>query len=93
MSEYVSKVKMMGVQNLKGKPGADKYYQPIQTNLINGVYPFLRNVYIINCEAKDGLGTGFANWVMSQRGQLIVLKSGLGPHKMMPREFNLKNPN
>ncbi|MFP5080741.1 PstS family phosphate ABC transporter substrate-binding protein [Pedobacter sp. JCM 36344] len=93
MSEYIDRVKMMGVKNIKGKRGDDQFYKPIQTNLINGVYPFLRNVYIINCEAKDGLGTGFANWVMSQRGQLIVLKSGLGPHKMMPREFNLKNPN
>ncbi|RZK14859.1 MAG: phosphate ABC transporter substrate-binding protein [Flavobacterium sp.] len=92
MSEFLNKVKMMGVKNVKGKPGDDKFYQPIQTNLINGIYPFLRNVYIINCEAKDGLGTGFANWVMSQRGQLIVLRSGLGPHKMMPREFNLKSP-
>jgi len=93
MNSLLSKVKMMGVKNEVGKPGADNFYQPIQKNLIHGTYPLLRNVYIINCEPKDGLGTGFANWVMSQRGQLIVLKSGLGPHKMMPREFNLKNPN
>lgn len=93
MNQYIGMVKTMGVKNAKGKPGDDNFYKPIQTNLINGIYPFLRNVYIINCEASDGLGTGFANWVMSQRGQLIVLKSGLGPHKMMPREFNLKNPN
>jgi phosphate transport system substrate-binding protein len=93
MNSLLSKVKMMGVKNEVGKPGADNFYQPVQKNLIHGTYPLLRNVYIINCEPKDGLGTGFANWVMSQRGQLIVLKSGLGPHKMMPREFNLKNPN
>lgn len=91
MSDYIAKVKMMGVKNVSGKKGADAFYKPVQPNLISGVYPFLRNVYIINCEGRDGLGTGFANWVMSPRGQLIVLKSGLGPHKMMPREFNLKN--
>ncbi|MHA4893969.1 substrate-binding domain-containing protein [Pedobacter sp. PWIIR3] len=91
MNDYIGKVKTMGVKNLKGKKGDDAYYKPIQTNLISGIYPFLRNVYIINCEGRDGLGTGFANWLMSQRGQLIVLKSGLGPHKMMPREFNLKS--
>ncbi|RZK73533.1 MAG: phosphate ABC transporter substrate-binding protein [Pedobacter sp.] len=91
MSDYIAKVKMMGVKGMTGKKGADAYYKPLQPNLISGVYPFLRNVYIINCEGRDGLGTGFANWVMSPRGQLIVLKSGLGPHKMMPREFNLKN--
>ncbi|MCX2473089.1 substrate-binding domain-containing protein [Pedobacter sp. MC2016-05] len=91
LSEYLSKVKMLGVKNLKGKPGDDKFYQPTQDNLINGVYPFLRNVNIIDCEGRDGLGTGFATWLRSQRGQLIVLKSGLGPHKLMPRQINLTN--
>jgi phosphate transport system substrate-binding protein len=93
MSSYIGKVKMMGVKNVKGKKGDDAFYTPKQVNLINGIYPFLRNVYIIDCEGRDGLGTGFANWLMSPRGQLIVLRSGLGPHKIVPREFNLKNKN
>ena len=91
LAQYLSKVKMLGVKNLKGKTGDDKFYQPTQDNLINGVYPFLRNVNIIDCEGRDGLGTGFATWLRSQRGQLIVLKSGLGPHKLMPRQINLTN--
>jgi len=89
----LSKVKLMGVKNSKGKKGDNAYYKPTQDNLISGIYPFLRNVYIINCEGKSGLGTGFANWLVSQRGQLIVLKSGLGPHQIMSRDFNLKNRN
>lgn len=93
MASYIAKVKMMGVKNIKGKKGDDAYYRPEQAHLISGIYPFLRNVYIINCEGRDGLGTGFANWLMSPRGQLIVLRSGLGPHKMMSRDFNLKNTN
>jgi phosphate transport system substrate-binding protein len=84
-------VKIMGVKNLKGKKGDDAYYKPTQDHLISGIYPFLRNIYIINAEGMQGLGTGFANWLMSQRGQLIVLKSGLGPHKITSRDFNLKN--
>lgn len=87
---YLNKVKVMGVKNLPTKKGSDNFYKPTQNNLINGVYPFLRNIYIINCEGRDGLGTGFANWLTSPRGQLIVLKSGLGPHKMLSREFNIK---
>lgn len=87
---YMSKVKIMGVKNLEGKKGADKFYKPTQNSLINGVYPFLRNIYIINAEGTNGLGTGFANWLNSPRGQLIVLKSGLGPHKMISRDFNIK---
>jgi len=89
----LSKIKIMGVKNIEGKKGGDAFYKPTQNNLINGDYPFLRNIYIINCEGRDGLGTGFANWLTSPRGQLIVLKSGLGPHKMLSREFNLKTTN
>lgn len=83
---YIPKVKIMGVKGEKSQ----KYYKPDQNSLINGLYPFLRNIYIINCEGKNGLGTGFANWLNSPRGQLIVLKSGLGPHKMISRDFNLR---
>lgn len=90
-SDYSDKVKLMGVKNVKGKKGDDAFYKPVQDNLISGIYPFLRNIYIINAEGKEGLGTGFANWLVSPRGQLIVLKSGLGPHKIVSREFNLKN--
>lgn len=93
MSVYLDKVKMMGVKNLKGKKGDDQFYKPVQANLISGIYPFLRNIYIINAEGRDGLGTGFANWLVSPRGQLIVLKSGLGPHKLASRDFNFKNTN
>ncbi|MCX2573909.1 PstS family phosphate ABC transporter substrate-binding protein [Pedobacter sandarakinus] len=89
LNQYLAKVKTMGVKNIEGEPGDDQFYKPTQDNLINGVYPFLRNVNIIDCEGRDGLGTGFATWLRSQRGQLIVLKSGLAPHKLMPRELNI----
>jgi len=89
MADLLQKIKLMGVKNLPGEPGDDQFYVPTQNNLINGVYPFLRNINIIDCEGRDGLGTGFATWLRSQRGQLIVLKSGLAPHKLMPREINL----
>lgn len=90
---YLPKVKVMGVKNVEGKKGGDAFYKPTQNSLINGTYPFLRNIYIINCEGRNGLGTGFANWLSSPRGQLIVLKSGLGPHKMLSREFNIRKTN
>lgn len=93
MSADLAKVKQMGVKNLKGKKGDDAFYKPVQANLISGIYPFLRNIYFIDAQGRDGLGTGFANWLVSQRGQLIVLKSGLGPHKLTSRDFNFKNTN
>ncbi|MBB2146007.1 phosphate ABC transporter substrate-binding protein [Pedobacter sp. LMG 31464] len=93
ISASLPNIKVMGVKNLAGKKGDSLFYKPTQNNLINGIYPFLRNVYIMNAEGRDGLGTGFANWLTSPRGQLIVLKSGLGPHKMVSRDFNIRNTN
>lgn len=92
-STYLSKIKTLGVKDTRKKDGGEAYYKPTQENLINGKYPFLRNVYIINAEGTNGLGTGFANWLTSPRGQLIVLKSGLGPHEVAERQFNLKTNN
>ena len=93
MATPLAAVKLMGVKNSKGKKGDDAYYKPSQDNLISGVYPFLRNICIITAEGKDGLGTGFANWLVSPRGQLIVLKSPFGPSQIISREFNLKSTN
>lgn len=90
MRDALAKIKMVGVKNLKGKLGDDQFYKPTQSNLINGIYPLLRNVNIIDCEGTDGLGTGFAVWLRSQRGQLIVLKSNLAPHKLIPRVLNFE---
>lgn len=93
LANLTAEVKTLAVKNSKGKPGDDAFYKPTQKNLIDGIYPFLRNVYIINAEGKNGLGTGFATWLVSQRGQLIVLKSGLGPNKMVPRDLNFRTKN
>ncbi|CAM4102168.1 phosphate ABC transporter substrate-binding protein, PhoT family [Pedobacter westerhofensis] len=91
--DFTTQVKILAVKNVKGKKGDDGFYKPAQKNLIDGVYPFLRNVYIIKAEVKNDLGTGFANWLVGQRGQLIVLKSGLGPNSMNSRDINIKSEN
>lgn len=89
-SPFLANVKTLSVKNQIDKDKSGVYYKPTQQNLINGKYPFLRNVYMINAEGTNGLGTGFANWLAGPRGQLIVLKSGLAPHEVALREFNIK---
>ena len=42
-------------------------------------YPMTRTVYMISTDPKMGLPTGFVNFVASDRGQRIILKSGLVP--------------
>lgn len=48
-------------------------------------YPLQRNIYVINREARTGLGSGFASFIAGQKGQLIFYKSGLMPANMQAR--------
>ena len=88
---YVSKLRIMGVKNVAGKPGSDKFYMPDQDNLALGLYPLTRDLYIINCQGGPGSGAGFASFLAREKGQRIVLKSGLLPHKIPSRELLIRN--
>ncbi|WP_276359959.1 substrate-binding domain-containing protein [Daejeonella sp. H1SJ63] len=87
----VENLKILSVRNVKGKPGSDAYYKPNQNDIALGLYPLTRSLYIINCEGGAGLGTGFASFLAGDRGQRIVLKSGLLPDSIPSREINIVN--
>lgn len=53
--------------------------KPFQAYISLKQYPLWRKVQIISREARVGLGTGFASFIASDKGQRIVLKSGLVP--------------
>jgi len=89
MEKLVGELKVLGVKNVKGKAGDDGYYKPVQSDIALGLYPLTRDLYIINCEGGAGLGTGFASFVAGERGQRIVLKSGLLPDSIPSREINI----
>jgi phosphate transport system substrate-binding protein len=90
LEKDIARLRVMGVKNLPGKPGADQYTKPDQNDLALGLYPFMRNLYLINCEGGPGPGTGFVTFVAGERGQRIVLKSGLLPDSIPPREISIR---
>lgn len=85
----VNDLKILGVKNINGQPGSDEYYKPTQNDIALGLYPLTRSLYIVNCEGGAGLGTGFASFIAGDRGQRIVLKSGLLPDSIPSREINI----
>lgn len=89
LENMVAELKILGVKNVAGKPGSDAYYKPDQNDIALGLYPLTRSLYIINCEGGAGLGTGFASFIAGERGQRIVLKSGLLPDSIPSREINI----
>lgn len=89
LEKQVSSLKILGVKNVAGRPGSDAYYKPFQNDIALELYPLIRSLYIINCEGGPGLGTGFASFIAGERGQRIVLKSGLLPDSIPSREINI----
>jgi len=91
LEKTVLDLKILGVRNISGQPGADAYYKPTQNDIAIGMYPLTRSLYVINCEGGAGLGTGFASFIAGERGQRVVLKSGLLPDSIPSREINIVN--
>ncbi|QXV65917.1 substrate-binding domain-containing protein [Mucilaginibacter sp. 21P] len=85
----VDKVKIMGVKDESSKTAPNEYFKPSQTTLVEQSYPLSRSLYIIDCTGRKGLGAGFASFLASERGQRIILKSGLLPDSLPPREINI----
>lgn len=75
----------------KDSLGATKLSLPSLDELALGLYPFKRNVYLVNVDGSGNLGTGFANFLVGEKGQRIILKSGLLPFQLPSREIIINN--
>lgn len=87
---YVKNIKTLGVKNQQGKPGDDAFYKPTQSNLALNLYPFTRVLYCINVQGKDAIGIGFSAFLYGERGQRLILKSGLLPDSIPSREIIIR---
>ena len=69
---------------------ADNSYKPFQAYIYQGDYPLIRDVYAIDAEPRNGLATGFTSFLASDRGQRIILKSGIIPAVAPVRIVNIR---
>lgn len=90
-SQLLDKIRTLSIENVSA--GADKahFYKPSQSTIADGVYPFIRPVYIMNYQPNMGLGLGFSAFLTGDRGQRIVLKAGLVPVTMPGREIIIRD--
>ena len=87
MRDVITKINVLDVKNIND----NNYYGPTQNNIAEGKYPLARDLYIINCQGFAGLGMGFTSFVSGDKGQRIVLKSGLVPVQVPPRTIRIRN--
>ena len=73
----LKKVKMAYVQC--DRCADSPYVKPTQLGILSDRYPLVRGLYYIVKENYLGLGSGFANFLQYERGQLIFRRAYLGP--------------
>ncbi|BEG99629.1 phosphate ABC transporter substrate-binding protein [Bacteroides sedimenti] len=87
---FKTDVRVMAVSEENEATSANSY-KPYQAYIALGNYPFIRTVYMLLNDPRMGLSTGFANFIGSDRGQRIILRSGLVPATQPLRIVNVKD--
>jgi phosphate transport system substrate-binding protein len=64
------------------------YVKPYQANIATLRYPLVRGLHYILKENYEGLGSGFTNFLIYERGQLIFRRAYLWPARM---KFEIRN--
>lgn len=83
----VQKVKIMAVKDDVTKNAENGYFTPSQNTLALKQYPLTRYLYLYRNTSV--LGLKFDAFIMSDRGQRIILKSGLLPDSIPNRRINV----
>jgi phosphate transport system substrate-binding protein len=86
-NRFLGKVKVVSVCKTEGLD----YYKPYQAYIKTKDYPLCREVFLMYRGRNMSLGTGFASFVAGDKGQRIVLKSGLVPAISPVRIIEINN--
>lgn len=90
-NRFLQRVKVAGIA-LEGDndPGA-QFYKPYPAYIADGSYPFTRDVFCINRQTYTGMAYGFSSFLAGEKGQLIILRSGMVPAAMPIRIVEIKH--
>lgn len=83
-------VRVMAVSN-SGHATVANSFRPYQAYLALRQYPLTHDVFILVNDPRNGLPTGLMTFLTKDRGQRIILKSGLVPATQPVRLVNVKD--
>jgi phosphate transport system substrate-binding protein len=90
-SAAVDKVKVMSVKDESSKKYPNQYFLPSQNTLMLKQYPLSRDLYVINCTGKMGLGRSFAGFLLGEKGQRFIMMSNMVPDSIPERQIEIKH--
>ncbi|MES2798399.1 MAG: substrate-binding domain-containing protein [Bacteroidota bacterium] len=67
----------------------ENYYKPYQSYIYTDEYPLTRDVFLITYASRTSPNSGFTNFMVGEKGQLIIQKSSLIPAKMRARMIEI----
>src|SRR6185295_18500715 len=85
VNAFLKKVAVVQLSPPDTSKDSGEYFKPYQGYIALKQYPLIRDVYIINREGRNGLGTGFAAFVAGDPGQRIIRLIGMLPATMPVR--------
>jgi phosphate transport system substrate-binding protein len=88
---FLSRFKVAAISMEGENDQTATFHRPFPAYIADGSYPFTREVYCINRQTYSGLAYGFSSFIAGEKGQYIVLHSGLVPAAMPVRVVQLKN--
>jgi len=88
---FLKRFKVVGIALEGDNDPGTKFYKPYPGYIAEGSYPFTRDVYCINRQPYTGLAHGFSSFLAGEKGQFIVLHSGLVPAAMPVRLVEIKH--
>lgn len=75
--KYRSMVRTLGIIDPTNIVKPTLARRPFQAYVFDGTYPLRRDVFYIRSGLRGTLGTGFANHLLGEKGQLIIHKMGM----------------
>ena len=81
-TSQVTFLKSVRIASLQCTCPEKSYVKPYQANILRHRYPLVRGLYYILKENYNGLGSGFANFLEYEKGQLIFRRAYLAPTKI-----------
>ena len=81
-SNTVSFLKKVRIADIECRGCDGTYVKPYQANIAGARYPMIRTLFYILKENYKGLGSGFTNFLIYEKGQLIFKRAYLLPARM-----------
>lgn len=90
-NRFLKRIRVAGIGMEGDNDPSTTFYKPYQAYIAEGSYPFTREVYCINRQTYTGLAYGFSSFIAGEKGQLIILHSGMVPAAMPVRIVEIKH--